>query len=258
MPERTSYEPGTPCWVDIGVPDTAAAAEFYGGLFGWSLEKMDDPEAGGYGQFQLRGEPVAGIGPQQNTEMPPYWTVYVSVADADKTLELKRDAGGTIVVEAMDVMGEGRMGVAQDTNGTFISVWQPKAHIGARLVNETGTFGWNELATNDLAATREFYAAAFGWGVDEQAGGDESLIFTADGRIVCGAHVANEGEFPAWSVWFGVDDCDASVAKAVELGGTVVMPPNDMDFGRGAMVADPAGAVFGVAAPKPEILADAG
>ena len=49
-----------------------------------------------------------------------------------------------------------------------------------------------------------------------------------------------------WSVWFGVDDCDASVAEAVELGGTVVMPPNDMDFGRGAMIADPAGAVFGV------------
>ncbi len=59
-----------------------------------------------------------------------------------------------------------------------------------------------------------------------------------------------EGEFPAWSVWFGVDDCDASAAKAEELGGKVVMPPNDMDFGRGAMIADPHGAVFGIAAVR--------
>jgi uncharacterized protein len=258
MPERSSYEPGTPCWVDVGVPDIAAAVAFYSGLFGWTVELSDDPETGGYGQFHLRGEPVAGVGPQMNTEMPPYWTVYVSVADADKTLDLMRSAGGTIVVEAMDVIDVGRMGVAQDTNGTFISVWQPKAHIGCRLVNESGTFGWSELATPDLAATREFYAAAFGWGVDEQMSTDQSAIFTADGRVVCGAHVANEGEFPAWSVWFGADDCDASVARAVELGATVVMPPNDMDFGRGAMVADPSGAVFGLGAPKPEVLSDAG
>lgn len=258
MAERTSYEPGTPCWVDLGVPDVAAAVEFYGALFGWTVEMMDDPKAGGYGQFHLRGEPVAGIGPQQNTELPPYWTVYVSVADADKTLEVMRDAGGTIVLEALDVMGEGRMGVVRDTNGSFISVWQPKAHIGSRLVNESGTFGWTELATLDLGATREFYAAAFGWGVDQEAGTDQSDIFTVDGRVVCGAHVANEGEHPSWSVWFGADDCDAAVARAVELGGSVVMAPNDMDFGRGAMIADPWGAVLGIAAPRPEVLADAG
>ena len=37
-------------------------------------------------------------------------------------------------------------------------------------------------------------------------------------------------------------------AKVTELGGSVMMPPNDMDFGRGAVVADPQGAVFGIAA----------
>ena len=63
----------------------------------------------------------------------------------------------------------------------------------------------------------------------------------------CAARTAGEGEFPAWSVWFAVEDCDASTAKAVELGATVMMPPNDMDFGRGAVVADPQGAVFGMA-----------
>jgi predicted enzyme related to lactoylglutathione lyase len=67
---------------------------------------------------------------------------------------------------------------------------------------------------------------------------------------VCGAHVAGEGEFPAWSVWFASADCDASVAQVEELGGSVIMPPNDMEFGRGAVVADPQGAVFGLGTMK--------
>ena len=75
MAERTSYLAGTPSWVDIGVPDTAAAAEFYGGLFGWTLQDMG-PDAGGYGMFQLRGLDVAGVGPQQMPDAPPFWTVY--------------------------------------------------------------------------------------------------------------------------------------------------------------------------------------
>ena len=35
MSERTSYEPGTPSWVDLSTPDPAAAKRFYGELFGW-------------------------------------------------------------------------------------------------------------------------------------------------------------------------------------------------------------------------------
>ena len=38
MSERTSYAPGTPSWVDMGSPDPAAAAAFYGALFGWTVD----------------------------------------------------------------------------------------------------------------------------------------------------------------------------------------------------------------------------
>ena len=110
----------------------------------------------------------------------------------------------------MEVFDAGTMGVAQDAVGSFVSVWQPNQHVGAQLVNGPGTFGWSELSTNDLAKAKEFYMAVFGWGIDANASSDGGAIFTVDGNIVCGAHTAGEGEFPAWSVWFGVDDCDAS------------------------------------------------
>lgn len=254
MAERTSYAPGTPSWVDIGVPDRDAAAAFYGGLFGWELQDLG-PDAGGYGMFQLRGLDVAGVGPQQMADAPPFWTVYVSVADADATTETVTANGGTVVVPPMDVFESGRMAVFQDPAGTFFSIWQPKEHIGCSLVNEPGAFCWNELSAADVGAAREFYTAVFGWGCLEPAG-SPAATYTVGDQVVCGSHTAGDGEFPAWSIWFAVADCDASTAQAVELGGTVLMPPNDMDFGRGSMVADPAGAVFGIAAVNPESLPD--
>jgi predicted enzyme related to lactoylglutathione lyase len=248
MSERSSYAPGTPSWIDLGTPSFEGAQAFYGGLFGWTITKDPRPEAGGYGMATLRGKNVAGIGPQMNTDMPPFWSVYVTVTDAAASLEKAADLGGTIVMDAMDVLEVGVMGIIQDPTGSFISVWQPKQHIGAELVNEPGAFTWNELATRDLTLASEFYTELFGWRVAPESSSESGTIFTLDGAIICGAHTAGEGEFPAWSVWFWVDDCDASAAMVKELGGQVYMPPTDMSFGRGAVVADPTGAVFGIGA----------
>jgi predicted enzyme related to lactoylglutathione lyase len=246
MSERTSYQPGTPSWVDIGVPDTAQAAAFYGALFGWEAEFDDRPEAGGYGMFTLRGKNVAGVGPQQGPDMPPYWTVYVTVTDLAATVQKATDDGATVLAGPMTIFDAGDMAVLQDSVGSFISLWQANQHIGAEIVNEPGSFGWNELATNDLAGATAFYQSVFGWGFDA-ADAAPGGIFTLDGEPLCGVHTAGEGEFPAWTVWFTVDDTDASTAQVRDLGGAVFMEPTDMSFGRGSVVADPAGAVFGLA-----------
>ena len=177
MTERTSYTPGTPSWIDLGSPDTAATAAFYGTLFGWEVAMDPRPEAGGYGLFTLHGHNVAGVGPQMNADMPPFWAVYVTVADADASLATAAELGGTVIAGPMDVFDAGRMGVIQDPVGSFISVWQPDQHIGASLVNEPGTFAWNELATTDVATARSFYTGLFDWGVS--SGGDGN----ADGRV---------------------------------------------------------------------------
>jgi predicted enzyme related to lactoylglutathione lyase len=248
--ERKSYVPGTPSWVDLGTAGTEAAARFYGELFGWSVAFDPRPEAGGYGMFTLRGRNVAGIGPQANPG-PPYWAVYVSVADVDETVGKIAGEGGKLLAGPMDVFTAGRMAVAQDTAGTVFSVWQPGDHIGAEIVNEPGAFIWNELATTDLARARDFYRSVFGWGTQAGAGGDNAAIFTVGDNVVCGAHAANPGEPQAWVAWFAVDDCDASTAKATGLGGSVFMPPTDLDFGRGAVLGDPQGAAFGIGAVKP-------
>ncbi len=258
MTERSSYAPGTPSWVDLGSPDPAGAAAFYGALFGWTANMDPRPEAGGYGLFTIDGKNVAGLGPQQNPDMPPFWAVYMSVTDVAQTAAAATTAGGMVVAGPMDVLDAGSMAVLSDAAGSFVSAWQAKAHIGAELVNQPGTFTWCELASADLEAARVFYLEVFGWGLDPQASSETSAIFTVGGEIVCGAHAAGDGEFPAWSVWFSVEDCDASAAKVTELGGSVIMAPGDMDFGRGAVVADPQGAVFGIGTMNATTAASAG
>ena len=212
--ERTSYAPGTPSWVDLGSPDPDGCGRVLRRPV--RLEGRDGPPPGGrrLRHVQLDGKNVAGLGPQMNTDMPPFWTVYVTVADADETLKKVAANGGTAVMGPMEVFDAGRMGVAQDPSGSFISVWQPNQHIGAQLVNEPGTFGWNELSDERPGQAKAFYTAVFGWGIDANASSDGGASSPSTANIVCGAHTAGEGEFPAWSVWFAVDDCDASAAKA--------------------------------------------
>ena len=83
MSERTSYEAGTPSWVDLSTPDPDGAQRFYGELFGWEAEDAGPvEETGGYGMLRLRGKQVAGVGPVMDPNQPPVWSTYVEIGRA--------------------------------------------------------------------------------------------------------------------------------------------------------------------------------
>ena len=246
MPEMTKYEPGTPSWVDLGAPDPAAAARFYGELFGWTFEPAGPvEETGGYGMFTLRGKNVAGLGPQMDQSKPPYWSTYISVADVEATLARVEVDGGRILMEAMDVFEAGRMAIVADPTGAQLSLWQPKQMIGADIVNEPGALCWNELDTNDTHVAGNFYERVFGWRPSpmDMDGVQYTLFMLGETGVAGMMHMDGP---PVWSVSFAVADCDATVAKAKELGGSVVAEPQDIAVGRYAIVADADGAPFGV------------
>jgi predicted enzyme related to lactoylglutathione lyase len=253
--EMSSYEPGTPSWVDLGTPDPTAAAGFYSELFGWDVQDQG-PNAGGYQMAFLRGKPVAGLGPQQQTDVPPWWTTYVTVSDADVAAKAARDAGGQVFLEPMDVLTAGRMAVLADVTGAVFAVWQPREHTGAGLIGEPGTFCWNELATRETDAAPPFYRAVFGWSAREHPMG--AITYTEwelNGRVV-GGMIPMDSEWPGnipshWMVYFAVEDADAAAARVTELGGSVSVQPTDIPPGRFAVVSDPHGAVFSVLKLKP-------
>ena len=82
MSVRTSRWPaGVPCWVDLTVPDVAAATAFYAAVLGWDFADTDDLY-GGYVIATARGAATAGIGPQHG-DTPSAWTLYFATDDAE-------------------------------------------------------------------------------------------------------------------------------------------------------------------------------
>src|SRR4051812_27931739 len=165
MQQRDGYMPGVPCWVDTSQPDPEAAAEFYGGLFGWELEDAMPPGAPGrYFMARLHGGLVAAVGSQPEGGPPAAeWNTYVWVESADDAAAKVRAAGGQVVTEPFDVMDAGRMAVFTDPEGAAFCVWQAKQNRGAQVVNEPGSLNFNGLNSRDPAAAKSFYGSVFGW-----------------------------------------------------------------------------------------------
>jgi uncharacterized protein len=265
MSTRTSYDPGTPCWVELsGTPDIEASAAFYSALLGWEVPEMpNSAELGGYRRAKKDGKDVAGVSPPMQDGQPCVWATYVSVADADAAVAKAGEAGGQTIAPVMDVMGLGKMAVLSDPTGAVVGVWEPGSFAGAELVNEDGSFGWNELGTRDPGAAREFYGAVFDWSVEEQDMGEMGTYYVwKAGDASVGGMMDITGRVPDevpnnWLVYFTVPDCDAAAETATSNGGQVGFGPVDIPVGRFAILTDPHGATFAVMAPSDEVRQEA-
>lgn len=248
MPE---YAAGVPMWIDFASPDLDKSRAFYEGLLGWDSQ-VGPPEAGGYTIFQLKDKMVAGGGPTFGPDQHPAWSQYIKTTDAAATAQKVKDAGGEVVMGPMDVMDQGTMAVFKDPTGAYLSIWQPKAHQGAELVNEPGTFSWSELYTRDVPTAVEFYKKVFGWDVEEtdMPGLGKYQLFKVDNRAMAGGMDMSSmlpAEIPPhWLVYFTVTNTDDAIAKVKELGGEVLDGPNPTPMGPMAVIRDPVGAAFAI------------
>ena len=128
MSVKTSYKPGTFCWIDLGTPDQDDAGEFYGALFGWSFEEKEFEGAGTYTSISLGEETVGGLSnitDRVPAEVPAHWLVYFAVEDADATLARANQRGGEVFVGPMDIAEVGRLAVLKDPWGAIFAVIQP-------------------------------------------------------------------------------------------------------------------------------------
>lgn len=176
--------------------------------------------------------------------------MYLATDDARATVDAAVAHGGQVVVPAMEVMALGSMAVVTDPGQAAIGAWQPGQHKGFAVLGEPNTPAWFELHTRDYDASVEFYRDVFKW--DTHVAGDTpefryTTLGEGDGTlagIMDATAFLPEGVPASWSVYFGVGDADAALAKIVELGGAIIAPAEDTPYGRLATAADTTGATF--------------
>jgi len=245
---------GTIGWADVAVPDMAAGAAFYEGLFGWEARPAESGSFP-YTMFTRDGKVAAGmgaLGPEQvEAGQPPVWSSYVIVDDADAVFARAVELGATPIMEPMDVMDAGRMFFIIDPVGAAIGFWQSGTHDGAEVFNEPHTMTWNEIASRDVEGAVTFYSELLGWNAEAMDfdGFPYTLLKVGD-RSNGGAYDISgmvPDEVPAhWLSWFVVEDCEASAKRVAELGGTIQRAPEASGVGVSAVVSDPFGATFGI------------
>lgn len=248
MTIRQNPPTGAPIWVDLMTSDREKSIAFYGSLFGWVADEPN-PDFGGYTNLRLDGEHVAGLMDTQEPSMPDVWSVYLAVDDAAATVERARDAGAQVMVEAMAVGDLGVMAVIVDPGGAVIGMWQTGEHRGG-VVATTHAPCHFELHTRDYDTVLGFYRDVFGWTLTTQAdtpGFRYTLYDIADGEsagVMDAAGMLPEGAPSCWGVYFAVDDVDAALGAAAELGGSTILPAEHTPYGVLAEAADPTGARF--------------
>lgn len=111
-----------------------------------------------------------------------------------------------------------------------------------------GQFCWNELATTNVKAAKDFYGKVFGWEfTDHDIGEMTYTMIKMNGKENGGIWAIPKDKEkdipPHWMAYILVHDLEASLTKAKNEGATIVKPTTQAgDFGYFAIITDPTGA----------------
>jgi len=125
--------------------------------------------------------------------------------------------------------------------------------MGTRAEHPPGTFSWVELTTSDADAAKAFYGELLGWEYEDNempGGGGTYTMCVVDGGYVAAIPPATDQFPPHWNSYVTVTSADDAVAKARDLGATVIEEPFDVgEAGRMGLLIDPTGAALCVWEP---------
>lgn len=127
MPLHDPAKAGEFCWSELRTSDGAAAAAYYGQLFGWKiLAELDMGPMGTYRIFGLGERQLGGIMTSpEGAPMPSMWQYYASTSDLEGAVARATKRGGKVANGPMDVPG-GRVAQLTDPQGAAFALHQEK------------------------------------------------------------------------------------------------------------------------------------
>ena len=257
-PPTHQYTPGRWVWADLVTSDVAAAAGFYGKVFGWTYETYGgDDDRDTYTLVLADGLPIGGMvfdsRALKGEERAARWISLVSVPDVAATADAATRHGGKVVVPPKMLGERGETAVLQDPEGTPFGVVHSKNGDPTDYLGDVNEWMWIDLWTGDVAQATAFYGAVLGY---------EVLPLPAQSTRE-GAHLASGGFLragvmrkkdadtsAAWLPYVRVADAQAAADQARAAGGRVFREPVDIGRAIVAIIVDPTGAPIGIAELK--------
>ncbi|GAN88853.1 glyoxalase/bleomycin resistance protein/dioxygenase [Gluconobacter frateurii M-2] len=255
-PAKEQILPGKIVYAQLTTPDLDKAKAFYSALLGWTFKDIPVSK-GRYTQAIVNGHPVAGLVERPNmiAHGDPLWLPFISVQDVKAAANAAKVWGGHILFKPQNVVGRGDESVISDPQGGLFAAL--RSATGDTPDDTTppqqGEWVWNALLTSTPYEAAGFYQKLFGYQVEaapdtkrgssyllESQSIPRATINPLPPRLPVGAHAR-------WMNFVQVDNVGATAQKAAELGGKVLVQPRpDRQGTIIAIIADPAGAAFGV------------
>ena len=236
-------------WHEHVSPDPKQAEAFYTELFGWGMEVFKPGEVD-YPMISVRGQTHGGFSTAMEGAPPPHWLSHVRVEKLEETIEKAKSAGGDLAAGPFEMGEVGRIAIISDPQGAYLSLYEPESEAPA----SEGVFVWDELGTNDVDGAQRFYEDVFGWTTTDMGAdyGGYRVFNRGDTGIAGLMSLPHSSIPPHWQPYVAVEDVDATVRRANELGASTLAEPMDVpEVGRIAVLKDPQGATFGIIKPQP-------
>ena len=253
-PPSAEHHAGKMVWADLVTPDLAAAEKFYGGLFGWTFQPIHAGDTS-YAVAMLDGRPIGGLvqkaipaGQHQQSA----WLTFLAANDLDGVKKLAVSHGAKVLSDIKSYPMRGRQCVLSDPEGAVFALLASSSGDTPDYLPATGDWIWSSLHAKDAGAEAAFYQNLLGYDVFDLPSDDglEHLILSTDDYARASANDLEQGSARRHSHWLNfvrVENAAQSAAKAVAMGGRVLVEPRaDRHGGMLAVVADPAGAPVGL------------
>lgn len=251
-----NHDTGRFVWLDLVTEDVDAVKDFYGGLFGWTFERISQDDT--YTLIRSGTKPMGGIvySDRLSDVTESRWVSYLSVPDVDAAVRALRGGGGEVFVEPRNVPDRGRLAVVSDPQGAVFALLSATGgDPPPDRTPETNEWMWIELWTTDTDRAFTFYEQLVGYERRElgEVEGAPYQLMRRDGRYRAGmVRLPWQGVEPNWLPYVQVDDPRAVAQRVDALGGRVALSPDGVSHRGAAVIVDPGGAAFGIQS-RPEL-----
>jgi len=253
-PASPEHHVGKVVWAELVTPDLAAAEHFYGGLFGWTFQSVHTGMSD-YAVALVDGRPVGGLYQKAipaGEHRQSAWLTFIAVRDVDAAKQAAVAHGAKVVSDAKSYPARGRQAVLADPEGAVFAMLASSSGDAPDLLAVPGEWIWSSLLSQDAGTEAAFYQQVFSYDVFDLASEDglEHVILSSEDFARASVNAFPPGaahRHPHWLNFIRVEHTIDAVAKAVSSGGRVLVEPHvDRHGGQVAVVADPAGAPFGL------------